>query len=196
MSQIRKTSLSLGLLLLLFVFMLSGCGDTNSQSNLDATSGKHPAAWLPTGHKTAANEHPETCTQCHGSDFLGGISKVSCTQAKCHLGNERAVHPLQWGAFAYALHGSYATNNGPASCATALCHGTNLEGVGNNPSCTSCHIGGPTSFHPVAWNSDILLHASYIGQNGSSSCRNASCHGANLQGIFLSGPSCNACHSF
>ena len=195
MSQIRKTSLALGLLLLLFVSVLSGCGDSNSQANLDATSGKHPAGWLPTGHKTAAQAHPETCTECHGSDFTGGISKIACTE--CHLGNQESVHPLQWGHFAYALHGSYVTINGTASCANALCHGTNLDGVGGTgPSCTSCHIGGPTSFHPVEWNTNFVLHGSYVGQNGTASCRNTACHGANLQGVFLSGPSCNICHNF
>ena len=47
MSQIRPTSLALGLLLSMFMFSLSGCGDTNSQVTFGSDSGKHPASWLP-----------------------------------------------------------------------------------------------------------------------------------------------------
>jgi hypothetical protein len=202
MSQIKITSLVLGVLLSMAVLILSGCGDRNSQSNFDAQSGTHPAGWLPTGHMVAAQLNILSCTDCHGDDFTGGISKVACTQ--CHLGNQQEIHPLQWGQFAYALHGSFAKLNGTTSCANALCHGTNLDGVGGTgPSCTSCHLGGPTSAHPADWNTaadfssgQLPLHAQFVGANGTSACRNVVCHGANLQGVFLSGPSCNECHSF
>jgi hypothetical protein len=195
MSQIKGTSRALGMMLLMSVLMLSGCGDKNSQSSFDATSGSHPAGWLPTGHTAAAKLNILSCTDCHGDNFTGGISKVACTQ--CHLGNQLEIHPLRWGQFAYALHGSFAKLNGTTSCANALCHGTNLDGVGGTgPSCSSCHMGGATSKHPLPWNTDIELHAGFIGQNGSTACRNVVCHGANLQGVFLSGPGCNACHSF
>jgi hypothetical protein len=192
MSQIKMTSLALGMLLMASV--LSGCGDRNSQSNFDAQSGTHPAGWLPEGHKAAAQLNILSCTDCHGDDFTGGISKVACT--KCHLGNQQEIHPLQWGQFAYALHGSFAKLNGTTSCANVLCHGSNLDGVGGTgPSCTSCHLGGTTSHHPLPWNIDITLHGGYVGQNGTSACRNVVCHGASLQGVFLSGPGCNACHT-
>ena len=37
-------------------------------------------------------------------------------------------------------------------CETANCHGSSLTGVtGSGPSCTSCHIGSPTSVHPASW---------------------------------------------
>ena len=195
MSQIRTTSLALGLLLSMFMFSLSGCGDTNSQVTFGSDSGKHPASWLPSGHTTAAKANFESCTECHGSDFSGGISQVACTQ--CHLGNEEAVHPLGWGQFAYALHKPYVQQNGTTRCSTVDCHGVNLEGVaGSGPSCTSCHMGGAGSVHPLSWNADITLHGGFVGGNGTSACRNVVCHGANLQGVFLSGPACNACHNF
>jgi len=193
MSQVRKTSLMPFLLLLLAVFLLTGCGDTNPQANLDTVSGKHPSGWLPDGHKTEAKAHMATCAECHGANYAGGITKIACTQ--CHLGNQNSIHPTQWGTYAYALHGAYAKLNGTTSCANANCHGANLDGVGGTgPSCTQCHIGGINSFHPVAWKTNIVLHKDYVALNGDSSCRNAVCHGANLQGVFLSGPSCQACH--
>ena len=210
MSQIKSISLILCLLFSLALLALSGCGDKNSQTDFSSNSGAHPAGWLtpaPSLHGKVANNQVATnkvnCTECHGDDFLGGISKVACT--KCHLGNDRQVHPLQWGQFAYALHGSFVQQKGTASCANVSCHGSDLTGVaGSGPSCTSCHLGGsPTSSHPAGWNTTAdftsgqqPLHAQYVGSNGTTACRNAVCHGANLQGVFLSGPSCNACHSF
>lgn len=202
MSQINLSSLAVALLLSLSLFSLSGCGDTNSQADLNPTTGKHPSDWLPVGHKATANSHLQTCTECHGEDFTGGISKIACTQ--CHLGNQQSVHPLRWGNFAYALHGSYVTLNDPTAASCMPCHGSDLKGAGTSPSCTSCHLGGSAfAAHPAGWNTpedfannDPPLHGTFVGANGTTSCRNAACHGADLKGVDLSGPSCNACHSF
>lgn len=194
MSQVRKISLPPFLLLPLLLFMLAGCGDTNSQgTNLDTATGKHPSGWLPSGHTTEAKAHMDTCADCHGADYLGGISKIACTQ--CHLGNQKSFHPIQWGNFAYALHGNFVKLNGTTSCANDNCHGADLRGViGSGPSCTQCHLGGPTSKHPVAWSTKIVLHKDYVALYGSTSCRNSFCHGPDLKGVFMSGPSCNTCH--
>ncbi|QEM68541.1 hypothetical protein FO488_10415 [Geobacter sp. FeAm09] len=194
MSQIRTTSLALVLLSLL-VFPLSGCGDRNSQADLNPSTGKHSdPAWLPTGHTIAVQDHGYACTECHGDDLSGGISRVACTT--CHLGNQQQVHPLKWGQYAYALHSQFVKENGSTSCAVASCHGTDLNGVaGSGPSCSSCHLGGPTSAHPQEWNKDIIsLHAGYIGTYPASSCATAVCHGTDLKGAFLSGPGCTTCH--
>ena len=194
MSQIRTTSLAL-VLLSLFVLPLSGCGDRNSQADLNPITGKHSdPAWLPTGHTIAEQDHGYTCTECHGEDLSGGISQVACT--KCHLGNQFVVHPLRWGQYAYALHSQFVNQNGSASCAVAACHGTDLKGVaGSGPSCSSCHLGGPTSAHPIGWSKDMVsLHPGYIGTYPTSACATAVCHGTDLKGVFLSGPACNTCH--
>ena len=193
MPQIRITSLTPFILLLLSGFLLAGCGDSNPQVKFDSVSGKHPNNWLPSGHTTEAKAHPENCADCHGADYLGGTSKIACTQ--CHLGNKDSIHPVQWGNFAYALHGRYAQVNGTTSCANANCHGAALDGVGGTgPSCSQCHLGGPNSKHPAAWNTNITLHKGYVALNLTSSCKNTKCHGADLKGVFLSGPACSACH--
>ncbi|MBJ6726923.1 hypothetical protein [Geomesophilobacter sediminis] len=185
----------LAVLLLAPVAVLTGCGDRNSQADLDPATGKHAPGWLPGGHTVAAQDHGASCTECHGEDLGGGISRVACTN--CHLGSERQIHPAQWGAYAYALHSQFVKQNGTASCAVASCHGTDLNGVsGSGPSCSSCHLGGPTSAHPQAWNSDIVsLHAGYGANYQSSACATAVCHGTDLKGVFLSGPACNSCHN-
>jgi hypothetical protein len=224
MSQIKLAALLLSLLLSMLFLVLTGCGNPNSQANFSSDTGTHPAGWLPDGHAVAATNQIATatfnCTDCHGNDLLGGISKVSCftpansgststSTSGCHLGNDLQVHPLQWGQYAYALHGTYVQLQDPtaASCANVSCHGASLTGVsGSGPSCTSCHLGGSAfSVHPTGWNTaaDLAtptppgpLHAQYVGANGTTACSNTVCHGTNLQGVFLSGPSCNTCHAF
>lgn len=204
MSQIIKSSMVMTALLLLCLLSLTGCGDSNPEANFDSAVGEHPAGWLPGGHKAAALAKLDNCTQCHGSDFLGGTSKVACTD--CHLGNTNDVHPELWGQYAYALHGTYVTENTTARCATAVCHGTDLSGVaGSGPSCSSCHLGGNLAIHPVTWNrvltsatgiypTNLPDHADYVNANGSAACATAACHGPGGVGVFLSGRACRACH--
>lgn len=207
MSQIRIPSLALGLLLSLTLIALSGCGDKNSQADLNQTSGKHPASWLPTDHSVAANDHAEACTECHGSDLTGGISKIACT--KCHLGNDKKIHPILWGQYAYALHGAYAKSNGTDRCANTSCHGATLDGVnGSGPACMSCHMGSNTAVHPLTWipkytdvrpgrtiyPTNLPDHGTYINTNDAAKCTTSVCHGEGGVGVFLSGRSCRACH--
>jgi hypothetical protein len=200
-SQVGETSLKLSLLLLFCIFLLAGCGDGSSQTETplvnqpQVTIQTHPVGWLPDGHATEAKANIETCTGCHGADLTGATTHVSCTQ--CHLGDPNSFHPTLWGNFAYALHAGYVKQNGTSACANVTCHGANLDGVqGSGPSCTQCHMGGLFSKHPVEWNTDIELHKDYVASNGSFSCRVSVCHGADLMGVFLSGPSCGTCHTW
>ena len=194
----------------LLMFSLAGCGDKNAQGVFSADSGGvHLTGWLPGGHMAAAKANIDSCTECHGGDFAGGISRVSCT--RCHLGNQQDVHPLAWGNLAYARHPAFVKQNGTAACSNIYCHGTTLAGVASSgPSCTSCHIGGQQAVHPSgvqtwlpqppgipgAASAPAGSHGAYVKQFASTaSCQNAVCHGANLQGVDQSGLSCLTCHS-
>jgi hypothetical protein len=122
--------------LIVSALMISGCG--SSTPNPKITNDHQAAGWLPAGHMNAAKANQESCTECHGSDYSGGISGVSCSQ--CHLGGVDSVHPVNWGTNAVTFHQDYATVNGTSSCANAYCHGKDLLGVPNSgPSCGSCH---------------------------------------------------------
>jgi hypothetical protein len=93
--------------------------------------------WLPGEHMTAAKADITVCTECHGEDLAGGISRISCTS--CHLGSPTSVHPTDWVPL-FRTHGPYVAANGTAACANQYCHGTTLAGVpGSGPSCTTCH---------------------------------------------------------
>jgi len=76
------------------------------------------------------------------------------------------------------------------------CHGQYYDGGISGVSCTSCHLGGPSSKHPVDWFLPQLWkkHAGYATANGNTACANAVCHGSTLSGVANSGPSCTSCH--
>lgn len=197
MTTKKALAIALAVLALLGFLSLAGCGDQSSGSHYDPYLGKHPDGWLPSGHAGPARQDFDSCRPCHGEDLNGGISKVACT--KCHLDNPSLpVQPNNervHGPFGYALHAGFVQQHGAAACANVYCHGANLEGA-TGPSCTSCHMGGPSSAHPLAWANQINLHGGFVLANGTAGCRNAVCHGPNLEGVFLSGPGCNACHNF
>jgi len=203
MSQIIKPSLALGLLLSLVA--LSGCGDKSSQGTFDPATGKHvdPATWRISTHKIHAQANIAACTECHGSDFTGGVSNVSCTQ--CHLGGPDSAHPLSWGRntpgdTASIIIGHKVTVN-PTTCTTSACHATG--GAAQQKLCTSCHTFSPIMKHPDNTdfdnNFDITNPASHgyhfrtLGGN-KATCAAASCHGTDLSGGLV-GPSCKTCHS-
>lgn len=187
MSQIKIASYCSVLALAL---SLCACGDTNSKVVFSPDSGKHLPGWT-TGHSSSARADQETCFECHGENLQGGISGISCT--KCHLGSSAAIHPDQWGEYAYARHKNFVAANGTSRCANATCHGATLTGViGSGPSCaTECHLGGAAAKH--AW-TQSSGHASFAKSLGIAKCSTDVCHGTNSKGVFLSGPACDQCH--
>lgn len=202
MPQVRA-SLCLVALCLAGALALSGCGDQNSKAVLGSDTGRHPAGWVPSGHKAAAAADASSCTECHGAGLDGGISKVACSN--CHVENAFDVHPVSWGDQDFLRHAAYVEANGTAKCANALCHGTGLAGNGAIPSCSACHLGGPASVHTADWTvgdangafPSASLHGDFVTAGGgydTSRCANIRCHGANLKGVTSSGPSCFACH--
>jgi hypothetical protein len=201
MSQIM-TRAWIGIAIISLAVMLPACGTStvNSDNVFNNEEKSHGAAaesveggeiaW----HVTAANANVNSCKECHGQDLLGGISQVSCSQ--CHLGGANSVHPVDWGTLTMTKHAIYVVNSGNTSCANAWCHGTTLTGVaGSGPSCSSCHIGGVGSVHPLDWGTlTYYKHSVYVKANGNASCANALCHGPALAGVTGSGPSCTSCH--
>lgn len=160
----------------------------------------HPSGWaLPDAHGAAAkallngNNGMEPCQKCHGSDFSGGIVKVSClNNAGCHGAGVLAAHsPKPWlSNIGGRTHtSSDATNAG----ACAVCHtgGANSSRkpsvappAGAGPGCfnnTLCHgVEG----HAVGWAAPSV-HGAVAkslsgGDNGFSAC--TQCHGVRYDG--------------
>jgi len=138
-----------------FLTALCGCGSSNS----NAPGSPHATAWeTPVSHGLQYTANPVLCSECHGQDFTGGISKTSCNTA-CHV---HSVPPgaSDWasihGVMAKGIPGVSSTNviSGYLSCQN--CHGADYKGtaLSQNVDCfnaNSCH------FHTVgvphdAWN--------------------------------------------
>jgi len=131
-----------------------GSGGNGGNVNHIAAPGTSVPGWfvLPNGGTHAstatlnyiANGGSSSCTECHGADLSGGISKVSCfaNPAGCHHG------PIQsWNSA--PVHGAVAKkapgNSGLASC--QICHGSDFSGGGSKVSCFTCH--GVSAPHPA-----------------------------------------------
>ena len=162
------------LLLLGAVAFAAGCstaespGGSGANMNHVLPSGSSVAGWLvvPSGgtHASSAtldyvasNGGSSGCTQCHGSDLSGGISKVSCfgNPAGCHHGPvANWATPAVHGATAKQAPGS----SGFASC--QICHGNNFSGRLTAPACVDCH--GVSAPHPARpWRGPTFTHTDH-----------------------------------
>jgi hypothetical protein len=121
------------------LFLVQGCGDSDSTATYDPETSVHPPDWLPAKHMFAARDNADVCRDCHGADLVGGgISKIGCTS--CHLGGPLSVHPIEWGESAIEEHGLFVVQEGTSSCRNMWCHGAGLQGVPESgPSCNLCH---------------------------------------------------------
>ena len=164
----------IGVVILLAAFAAAaGCSNSNTTgdvvvNHVDA-SGNSVSGWVtPTGGSHAssatmnyiANGGTSSCTECHGSDLAGGISRVSCfgNTAGCHHG------PVPNWATA-AVHGATAKkapgSSGFASC--QICHGKNFSG-GGAISCFTCHaVSAPHS--PKPWLGSTSTHTTTAAAN-------------------------------
>jgi predicted CxxxxCH...CXXCH cytochrome family protein len=88
--------------------------------------------------------HPAAtdCESCHGEVIAAGLNFTSPALHIDGILQVDSVHPAGWAEG--AMHGTEFNNNGPASCATASCHGTTLTGGASNVSCESCHSSWKT----------------------------------------------------
>lgn len=101
--------------------------------------GGHPETWVKQPepfHGTKVQlEGPMVCTTCHGSDYFGGWSEVSCYT--CHDGP--GGHPQGWlDPNAHTFHGRVVTQQGNLDC--RRCHGNDLLGGTSGVSCGDCHF--------------------------------------------------------
>ncbi len=184
----------------------------------------HPTGWSdPTAHGYAANAHGlGPCANCHGTDFNGGSSGVSCNACHggtawqtsctfCHGDPSRtatALNPQLAAAPPLGTQGQQVTST------TAVgAHQQHLTAGALAPAlaCTQCHavpadlahvVGGPAT---MAWGPLAAANGASPTWNGAS-CSNY-CHGATLaaSGGTLTAPAwtkidgsqaaCGTCHA-
>lgn len=154
--------------ILLFISVMFGCSKgNNSGSNLDAT-GMHPAGWVVANsggnHTLSFLSNPSVCVECHGRNYDGGITGISCFSTSrnginCHAGGPSG-HPAGWAS--PDSHGAAAKSissglNGFAHC--QVCHGADFSGGIAKKSCMNtagCHGTAVSAAHsPKPWRSTI-----------------------------------------
>ncbi len=173
------------ILLLSFALFCSTCGSpiTDNPEGQEGEIFPHSSNWAAPevhGDYVITQAAPSTCGLgvCHGSDFQGGQSMVSCFS--CH---SYYPHTQSW--WVAQNHGASVINEGdPLNCAT-VCHGLDFKGGGSKTSCYLCHNFYP---HPLEWGT-----TSFHGLFDNKNCATL-CHGSDLKGGDT-GVSCYSCHS-
>lgn len=120
------------------------------------------------------------------------VSACGGSDATTTFDPETSFHPPDW------LPAQHMFEAGENSDSCRECHGDDLVSAGiSGVSCDTCHLGGPFSVHPAEWGENAEEeHGNYVVQNGTNSCRNVWCHGAQLEGVQESGPGCDTCHPY
>jgi hypothetical protein len=86
----RKSTIKF-FLLLASLAALAACGKANGDAPSVSATGKHPADWVHT-HPTDAQAKVNSCTECHGEDLAGGITRVGCFSNPMTTFNGFACH--------------------------------------------------------------------------------------------------------
>ena len=163
MRSFRDFRIPIGCLILLAAFAAAGCstaespGGSGANMNHVLPSGSSVSGWrvVPSGGTHAssatldyiANGGSGGCTQCHGSDLSGGISRVSCfaNPAGCHHDPVSGWVAAPPAAQQHGLSAKRAPGNS-SFFACQLCHGADFQGGGATVSCFLCH--GVSAPHP------------------------------------------------
>ena len=202
MSSLTKITI-LGVQILTGALLVTGCGSSssNSKATFNSDTQQHADGWLSTGHETAAQADMTACTECHGSDYLGGISGRSCLGSKCHTvspatatGCSSCHDKPPTGSVAPNINGAHTAHNAAPS----------IKNV-----CDTCHTGaGSGSDKHVDGTVDVSLLSTYNAKSGAlvynsdGTCSKISCHGGQTTPGWNSGTSidvntqCTSCHAF
>lgn len=124
--------------IILVLLTVTGCTETVEPSI-------HADGWLDPGAENShmariASSGISGCEACHGGNYFGGTSEVSCYT--CHAGGPSG-HPdvSSWllSPESDLFHGQVAQIEGFDHC--TQCHGSDLAGgaAGGNKSCAVCH---------------------------------------------------------
>ena len=188
MPQIKPSHLLLSALLAL---ALGGCGDKNDKV-VFSPEGGHPSDWAAT-HKTSARANVESCLECHGENYDGGVSNVSCMSQSaisgltCHAGNPAANLTGCVSCHGVSPSGPFGTV-APNRVGAHTKH-TALPGIG----CDTCHLnaGSGTSGHAMANTAGGRRSATVASSalfpfvhNANGTCSTVSCHGGKVTPVW------------
>jgi hypothetical protein len=167
------------------LFVISACSDERNP----VTVGTHPEGWVDAasanwhGLATANYEQSQdNCQSCHGADYNGGSSGVSCYT--CH---GSYPHMANWSS--PNNHGRYLLDETGNISDCQSCHGEDYSGGSSGVSCYTCHALFP---HPDRYRSGHADDMENIYWQIGRECQ--SCHGNTYNGNGYSAKNCNVCH--
>lgn len=152
----------------------------------------HTEDWEnPINHGTYVRENgvANCATTCHGNNFTGGLSGVTCYNSSCHPSyphnnRDQWIQPDQ--------HGLFALLNGKEGC--KHCHGDDFQGGISGKTCynAGCHMTFP---HTEDWIKAEQHGVAAYGE-GKDSCDSANCHAPDFSGRPPLVPGCTSqnCH--
>ncbi len=191
------------LFLILFAGFVVSCSDPVEPVEFNT----HPAGWAEENsdnfHGTFVLESPgktASCENCHGDDYQGAVSGVSCFSSGCHT---VFPHPEGFGdATAGGLHTSAVAEDffwDLSACKT--CHGADYAGRGYpEKSCLTCHTGtdGPETCNTCHGSANSVAPPEDLAGNSSTTSPGVGAHQTHLSASDLTdvlGPACSHCHA-
>jgi predicted CxxxxCH...CXXCH cytochrome family protein len=131
------------------------------------------------------------CIQCHGSNFEGGTSNVSCYS--CH---ESYPHKSGWLIKSNMnYHGLFLKTEDWSAAACMACHGSDLQGGNTDVKCATCHESFP---HKTGWvqTANANFHGKYLKTESWELFQCTGCHGNGYDGGSVTNVSCmtSECH--
>lgn len=192
---------------------LVACGEGSSNAPKVDSNGKHPANWAAQ-HGSIASTSSSSCTECHGADLAGGITRVGCFSTSQTAYNGFACHatnPLV-NTGCNSCHG--IPPNGSAAPNRASAHAVHLALTG--VTCASCHAGagsgtanhakttatGGIAGATVSFTENLkakTISTTYGFDPATGSCSGIICHGGQTTPSWRTGSievanDCLSCH--
>ena len=182
----KKTFYIISAVFITLAFFLACSQDTNPLPSKAHTEGWNKITSEDFHGTKVLNVGFESCTSCHGKDYQGGDSKVSCF--KCH---ESYPHSDDWLANSDFSHNDYLKANSWERNSCADCHGENFTGGNSKVSCYTCH----NYPHSENWleTASSEFHGVFIKSKDYDNSSCANCHGGNFAGGNTE-ISCYTCH--
>ena len=184
------------------LIFLSGCYEEKDPTAVPT----HPTGWTSSSsadfHGSAVlskSFSKESCQSCHGEDYQGGTSGVSCYSSGCH---SVYPHPIGFGDAGSAnFHNNFIADVQSwdiLNCQS--CHGTDYAGKGvSDKNCLTCHTksGGPENCMTCHGSGDNPAPPRDLNGNTDVSFTTVGAHQAHLTGeawSTVSTGTCRTCH--